>query len=304
MKFLKNNNKFIMKILITIISLLLLLTSVGNANEWTLVWSDEFNYEGRPDSDKWQYEKGFVRNEELGYFTDRLENVRVEGEVLVIEAYKETIPNEAYIAGSTDWREEPEFADYTTGSILTRDRKEFKYGRFEVRAKMPAGAGSHVGIWFSGANGDEVGWPECGEIDIMEYVGRLPDTIHIFNHYAEGRTDVGKFTVMNPYDNFHIYAMEWDETQIKYFIDNMQVATFNLDIAGTGSDNPFRKEQIFRLSYSLGGWGWGIDDNTLPKKLEIDYVRVYHKEHSAPPTPILLRYLPSIIHPNINKKEQ
>lgn len=304
MKFLKSNNKFIMKILISIVSLLLLVPSVGNANEWILAWSDEFNVAGQPDAEKWQYEKGFVRNEEVGYFTDRLQNVRVEGGVLIIEAHKETYPNEAYVAGSTEWQEESEFADYTTGSILTRGRKEFKYGRFEVRAKMPQGDGSHIGIWFSGANADEVGWPECGEIDIMEYVGRLPDTIHIFTHYGdEGKTIVAKPTVINPYDDFHVYAMEWDEYQIKYFIDNTQVATFDLDVAGTGSDNPFRKEQIFRLSYSLGGWGWEVDDSTLPQKLEIDYVRVYDGKYPAQPPSSILRHLPSILHASINKEQ-
>lgn len=295
MKSLKNNHTVIMKILITTISLLFWLTSVGNANEWVLVWSDEFNYEGQPASDKWQYEKGFVRNEETGYFTDRLKNVRVEGGVLIIEAHKETYPNEAYVAGSTDWRKESEFANYTTGSIKTGTKKYFKYGRFEVRAKVPKGAGSHNAIWFSGANSSEVGWPECGEVDIMEYVGRLPHTIHIYNHYADPddktqsvKTVVGKFTVMNPYDKFHIYAMEWDEKQIKYFIDNTQVATFNLDAAGTGSDNPFRKEQVLRLSYSLGGWGWDVDDRTLPQKFEIDYVRVYKAPKAISPVYNLL----------------
>ncbi len=268
-----------MKILITIIFLPFLLINVGNANELTLVWSDEFNYEGTPDSSKWVYEEGFVRNDEIGYFTTRLKNVRVEGGVLVIEAHKETYSN----------------ANYTTGSIKTYGKRNFKYGRFEVRAKMPYGVGSHVGIWFDGANIREVGWPACGEIGMTEYVGRLPHTIHLYNHYADpadatknAYTNVGKFTVMNPYNNFHIYAIEWDEKQIKYFIDNAQVATFNVDIAGTGSNNPYRKKQVFHLTYALGGWGWDVDDSVLPEKLEIDYVRMYEATTAIAPVNLLL----------------
>ena len=283
MKFLKNNNTFIMKILITVILLPFLLISVGNANEWRLVWSDEFNYKGRLDSDKWVYDVGLGRNDEIGYFTDRLKNVRVEGGVLVIEAHKETYTNEG------------EVASYTTGSITTKGRESFKYGRFEVRAKMPYGHGSHIAAWFSGLNYGEVGWPACGEIDLMEYVGRLPHTIHLYNHYAnpsditqDARTVVGKFTVMNPYYDFHIYAMEWDETQIKYFIDNKQVATFNLDIAGTGPANPFRKEQVFYLTYALGAWGWDVDDSMLPQKFEVDYIRVYKAATTTAPVYLLL----------------
>ena len=279
-----------MKILITLIFLPFLLVSVGNANEWILAWSDEFNYEGQPDSDIWRYEEGFIRNGEVGYFTDRLKNVRVEDGLLVIEAHKETYKNEAYKAGSTDWREEREFADYTAGSITTRGKKTFKYGRFEVRAKMPYGQGSHVGIWFLGTNVNEIGWPGCGEVGIMEYVGREPNTIHYYTHYADladptkiDSTAVGKPLVMNPYDNFHIYAIEWNEKEIKYFIDNTQVATFNLDIAGTGSDNPFRKEQVLYLTDSLGGWGWGVDGSVLPQKFEIDYVRVYRERNAIFP---------------------
>lgn len=268
-----------MKILISLTSLLFLFISDGNANDWTLVWSDEFNYSGQPDPSKWQHEEGLVRNDEIGYFTSRTKNVRVGGGVLVIEAHKEAYAN----------------ANYTTGSITTRDKKSFKYGRFEVRAKMPYGKGSHVAIWLDGINLPKVGWPTCGEIDVAEYVGRLPDTIHLYNHYADpanpkknAKTVVGKPAVLAPYNSFHIYAMEWDEKQIKYFIDNTQVATFNVSIAGTESDNPFRKEHVFHLTYSLGGWGWGVNDRLLPEKFEIDYIRIYKDTTSMIPINLLL----------------
>lgn len=267
------------KILITLIFLPFMLINVASANNLTLAWSDEFNYAGRPDSDKWRVDVGPPRNSEIGYFTNRTKNVRIEGGSLVIEAHRENYST----------------FKYTTGSVSTRGKKNFKYGRFEVRAKMPYGKGSHIGIWMLGENYYKVGWPRCGEIDIAEYVGRLPHTIHLYNHHATAanptvdvKTWVGKFAVLHPYNGFHIYAIEWDETQIKYFIDNKQVATFNLDKAGTGPDNPYRKDFNLYLTYDLGDWGWEVDNSKLPSKLQIDYVRVYQKAKSTAPVNLLL----------------
>ncbi len=154
--------------------------------------------------------------------------------------------------------------------------------------------GSHTGIWMDGAN-QSVRWPLRGEVDIAEYLGREPNRIHVVNHYADpvdttqhARTVVGRFAVLNPCSTFLIYAIEWDEKQIKYFIDNIQVAIFNVDVAGTGSDNPFRKEQVLHLTYALGGWGWAVDDKLMPDKFEIDYVRVYQATSSIAPVNLLL----------------
>ena len=272
------------KLFITLLFLPLLFVGNAIANEWVLAWHDEFNYTGTPDMSKWTYEVGLKRSSEdgipyVGYFTTRLKNVRVEGGVLVLEAHKESY----------------EGAGYTTGSITSRGKRDFKYGRIEIRAKMPYGSGSHTGLWLVGSNYSEVGWPACGEIDIAEYVGRLPHTIHLYNHYADpadktksAKAVVGKFTVSNPYNSFHLYAIEWDETQIKYFIDDKQVATFNVDTAGTGADNPFRKAQTLFLTYALGGWGWDVNSSVLPRQFQIDYVRVYTDPKSVAPANFLL----------------
>ncbi|MDR3246305.1 MAG: glycoside hydrolase family 16 protein, partial [Prevotellaceae bacterium] len=128
-------------------------------NKWELIWSDEFNYSGLPNSRKWNYEEGFVRNREAQYYTKaRLENAKVENGELVITARKE-----AYDAAS-----------YTSASINTRGKFEFQGGRIEVRAKLPEGRGVWPAIWTLGTNINKVGWPVCGEIDIMEFVGYEP----------------------------------------------------------------------------------------------------------------------------------
>ena len=129
---------------------------------WTLVFSDEFDRPGAPDPAKWDYELGYIRNNEKQFYTSRPENVRVEGGALVIEARKE--PYQGF--------------GYTSASVNTSGRFEFQYGRVEVRAKLPAGTGMWPAIWTLGVNRKTVGWPACGEIDIMENVGFEPLRIH------------------------------------------------------------------------------------------------------------------------------
>lgn len=254
--------------------------------EWKLVWSDEFNYNGLPDAEKWDYEEGFERNEELQYYMKaRKENSRVENGHLIIEGRKERKPNPRIGEGWADWQKNRKFMDYTSASLITRNKFGFTYGRVEVRAKMPRGRGMWPAIWTLGTNRGEVGWPRCGEIDIMEYVGKQPDTIHANNHFANpdikdkavhksaGR---GKISVKEPYNNFHVYAIEWDEKQIMFFVDDKSYATFNIDLAGKGADNPFRKPHYLLLNLALGGsWGGEIDESVLPQKYEIDYIRIF-----------------------------
>ena len=267
------------------------LATYASAGEWELVWSDEFEYEGPPDKAKWGYEEGFIRNEEMQYYTrERTENVRVGSGVLVIEGRSETFKNPAYKEGSAKWQEKSQTANYTSGSINTLGRSAFQYGRIEVRARMPKGNGMWPAIWMMGTNRASVGWPRCGEIDIMEYVGKEPHTVHANNHFADpDKKDPsltgkaihksaggGKTVVKEPYKDFHVYSIEWDENQIKFFADDTQYALFNIDEAGKGPDNPFRKPHYLLLNLALGGsWGGRIDDTVLPQKYEIDYVRVF-----------------------------
>jgi len=273
-----------------------LLSQCCKAEEWTLVWSDEFDYEGLPDPKKWNYEEGFVRNEELQYYTRaRRENVRVENGTLIIEGREEEFRNPNHKAGSKKWQEERDTARYTSGSIITLGKASFMYGRVEVRAKVPEGKGMWPAIWMMGTNRTDAGWPRCGEIDIMEYVGKDPNTIHANSHFADPEikdpslkgkavhksAGGGKLTIQKPYDDFHVYAIEWDEKQIKFFVDDRQYFMFNIDEAGKGPENPFRKEHYILLNLALGGsWGGAVDNTVLPQKYIIDYVRVFNRANS------------------------
>jgi beta-glucanase (GH16 family) len=276
------------------VCVLFVMVGAVRAGEWQLVWSDEFDDEGLPDKTKWGYEEGFVRNHEKQYYTrQRKENVRVENGMLIIEGRKEEMKNARYKAGSEDWREKNQFASYTSGSINTLGRHSFQYGRIEVRAKVPQGKGMWPAIWMMGTNRTQVGWPRCGEIDIMEYVGKDPNTIHANNHFADPKlkdtslkgkavhrsAGKGKIRIDKPYADFHVYAIEWDEQQIKFFVDDTQYATFDIDAADEGPDNPFRQPHYLLLNFAMGGsWGGPIDDSVLPQKYEIDYVRYYKAE--------------------------
>ena len=236
---------------------------------WEQVWADEFNYEGLPDENKWNYETGFVRNREKQYYTKaRPENARVENGTLIIESRKEQY----------------EKGQYTSASLHTWHKAEWLYGRIEVRAKLPTGKGMWPAIWMLGTNRNKVGWPACGEIDIMENVGYDPDTIcanvhtSAYNHVK--KTGKGsKIKAEKPYEHFHIYAIEWNDDRIDFFLDDEKYFTFNNE--GTGNDVwPYNKPHYLILNAAIGGsWGGqkGIDDTIFPQKYYIDYVRVFRK---------------------------
>lgn len=241
--------------------------------EWKLVWSDEFESDGLPDPKKWSYEVGLVRNREAQYYTKaRKENARVEGGVLVIESRKEKF----------------EKAEYTSASVHTKGKGEWLYGRIEVRAKLPTGRGMWPAIWMLGVNIGEVGWPRCGEIDIMENVGFDPDTIHAnvhtqsYNH-VKGTAKGSRTKIEKPYEGFHVYAIEWFEDRIDFYVDGKRYFTFQNE--GTGEAVwPFARPHYLILNAAVGGaWGGqkGIDDGIFPQKYLIDYVRVY--ERRKPP---------------------
>jgi beta-glucanase (GH16 family) len=235
---------------------------------WTLVFSDEFETAGALDPAKWAYEIGSLRNNEAQYYTSRPENVRAEAGNLVIEARKE--PYQGYA--------------YTSASVNTRGRTEFTYGRVEVRAKLPTGRGTWPAIWMLGTNIDRVGWPACGEIDIMENVGfdplRISGTVHTAAYnWVSGTARGASVTVSAPWQDFHVYAMEWYPDHIDIFVDEQKYLTFPNE--GTGSRTwPFDQPQYLLLNLAIGGsWGGqqGIDDSLFPQRYFIDYVRIYRK---------------------------
>jgi len=247
-----------------------LLAVLAGANpspeKWELVWSDEFNVGSMPDPNKWDYEQGYVRNRELQYYTKaRPENARVEGGMLLIETRKDNF----------------EGHPITSASLRTRGKAEWLYGRIEVRAKLPTGKGMWPAIWMLGINPGHR-WPACGEIDIMENVGFDPLIIHAnihcqaYNH-TKGTNKGNKIEVTDPAKNFHVYAIEWFEDHIDFFVDQTKYFTFKNE--GTGNDTwPFDKPHYLILNAAYGGsWGGqkGVDDTILPQQYLIDYVHVY-----------------------------
>ncbi len=252
----------------------------GAREGWRLVWSDEFDVDGPPNAEKWSHELGFVRNKEEQYYTDDPANVRVEGGRLIIEGHKQRMPNQNYRPVSDKWKHAREFAEYTSASINTHKKASWRYGRFEMRAKIPQGLGVWPAFWTLGANRDEVRWPRCGEIDIMEFVGHDPKRIHANVHFARTGKHAsygGKIVTPQPYDDFHIYAIEWFEDRIDFYFDEQKYHTAVLDDLNDDED-AFRKPHFILLNLALGGtWGKKIDDAIFPVRYEIDYVRVYQQ---------------------------
>ena len=246
-----------------------------------LVWSDEFNYTGLPDQKKWNYEVGFIRNNEEQYYTKaRKENVRVENGSLIIEGRKEKYRNAKYNPFSDKWQVKDEFAKYTSGSINTRGKASWKYGYIEIRAKIPTGQGSWPAIWMMGI---EKWWPACGEIDIMENIGKEPDIIHATVHWkslATGKHKMSGGWVKAPkvYEGFHVYSVDWNKDRIIFYIDGKKYFSYTItdDAGGAGENNAFRKPFYLLLNLALGGnWPGKLNPQILPLKYYIDYVRIY-----------------------------
>lgn len=247
-------------------------SSPAAAQKFTkLVWSDEFDYTGLPDKAKWSYEKGYVRNKELQYYTaDRLQNAKVENGNLVITALNDSL------------KEGDKVYPITSASVTSKGRADWTYGKIEVRAKLPSSLGTWPAIWTLGSNIGTVGWPACGEIDILEHVGYMPDTVHFnvhtkkYNHVA--KTGKGtKIYSANPSADYHVYAIEWYKDRIDWFMDGNRVFTFTNE--GSGSDAwPFDQPQYLILNLAFGGaWGGtrGVNISSLPQSFYVDYVRVY-----------------------------
>jgi len=242
-----------------------LLQGCTDKKSWTLNWSEEFDYTGPPNAEFWDYELGHIRNNEMQYYTDLPQNVRVEDGVCVITARSEGMDS------------------VTSASINTFGRLDFLYGRIEVRAKIPSALGTWPAIWTLGTNMGEVGWPACGEIDIMENVGFDPELIHANVHMQAYNHSIGtgkgdRIEADDPWSDFHIYALEWFEDHMDFFFDDTLYFTFNNDGKGDSGTWPFNKPQYLLLNLAYGGsWGGqeGVDTSLLPVRYKIDYVRYY-----------------------------
>ncbi len=243
------------------------------SDPYQLVWSDEFDYTGLPDPDRWRYDTegndAGWGNDEAQYYTEaREENARVEDGVLHITALKKEEQGKAFT------------------SVRLNSKEAWKYGRIEVRAKVPDGVGTWPAIWMmpGGWSFNDGGWPGVGEIDIMEHVGHDPGVIHASAHSADyqwqkGTQKTGTIGVPDASETFHTYILEWTSDALKAFVDDSLY--FHYENEGLGASKwPYDKPFYLILNVAVGGaWGSvkGIDEEAFPQTMEVDFVRVYQK---------------------------
>lgn len=241
-------------------------------DDMQLVWSDEFNTDGMIDASKWTYEKGFVRNQEIQYYTEnRPENCKIQGGQLIITGRKESSS-----FGTADYSD----GTYTSASIITNKKHSWQYGRFEIRAKVPAGKGPWPAFWAKGdSQNTGEGWPRCGEIDIMEYAAKGPEMIHnaIYGVSSSDYKQATKKISKDYSTDFHVYSLDWNANRLVFSIDN--VVTHVVDISNI-SPNPFRQKFSILLNLALGAstertLGGKLDPSCLPVEYRVDYVRIY-----------------------------
>ncbi|MEN9685834.1 MAG: hypothetical protein RLZZ28_1620 [Bacteroidota bacterium] len=250
---------------------------------YQLVWNDEFNSEGRPDTANWVYERGFVRNQEFQFY--QTENAYCTNGNLVIEARKENKPNPGFLAGTKDWRKNRPTIDYSSACILTKGLHSWQYGRFELRAKIDISAGLWPAWWTLGNSGN---WPGNGEIDILEfYRGMLLANVAcmgsdlkpewLSNRFSTDSLGGAKWASL-----FHTWRMDWDENGIELFLDDQQLLNAPMDKLnnkdGSGSQ-PFKQPHYMLINLAIGGQNGGDPSRTaFPARYEIDYVRVYQRK--------------------------
>ena len=243
---------------------------------WELIWADEFNYTGLPDPQKWNFDVGGAGwgNRELQYYTEwREENGRVENGMLIIEARQE------------DWG----VHEYTSARLISKGYGAWTYGRIEVKAKLPSGRGTWPAIWMlpSLKTYGDGGWPDNGEIDVMEHVGFDPDIVHSSihtraYHHSINTHKTGKMHLRTARTEFNVYAVEWTPEEIRAYVNEQHYFTFRnerlTNLAADYKQWPFDQPFYLVLNIAVGGtWGGAreIDRSIWPQRMEIDYVRVY-----------------------------
>jgi beta-glucanase (GH16 family) len=248
---------------------------------YKLVWSDEFDVDGRPSSANWKYEQGFVRNEEAQWYQP--DNATVSGGVLIIEARREQKANPNYMAGSTDWKRNRQYAEYTSTSMITSGLHSWQFGRFEMRGRIDTRSGMWPAWWTLGNSGE---WPSNGEIDIMEfYRGNVLANVACgtSTRYQAKWDSVSKpissFNDAQWSSKFHVWRMDWDDTKIDLYLDDVLMNTSNLaDMLNPNGMSPFRQPDYMILNLAIGGQNGGDPANTtFPARFEVDYVRVFQK---------------------------
>ena len=246
-----------------------------------LVWSDEFEGTGPPDTNFWNFEHGFVRNEEDQWYQEA--NAWMEDGLLILEARREDKVNPFFQASGKDWRQTRPRIAYTSSSINTRGKQEWRYGRFEMRARIDIRSGFWPAWWTLGSHGR---WPANGEIDIMEFYRGLL-LANVACQGANGNTEwhdtrhnIDDFGGAAWAAQFHTWTMDWSATFIRLYMDDQLLNEVLLDDVNNkdGSGNPFRQPHFMLLDFALGGTNGGtINDAFFPARFEVDFVRVYQQ---------------------------
>jgi len=241
-------------------------------DNYKLIWSDEFNG-SQLDTNAWSYRIGTGSNgwgnNELEYYTNRKENLFLSSGLLTIEARKEKYRGQKY----------------TSARIATQNKKIFTYGRVDIRAKLPVGQGIWPALWMLGNNISSVGWPACGEIDIMEMIGKTPKKVYGTLHWKKKdgthtmltksyKLENGAFS-----DQFHVYSLLWTKDSLKILIDDQIYSRVGMDVFPEES-NPFHQPFYLVINVAIGGNWPGSPDSTthFPKRMYVDYVRVFEKK--------------------------
>ena len=247
-----------------------------SAPNWKLAWSEEFDYTGLPNPKYWNYEVGFVRNTYSLYYTYADERTaRVENGNLVLEAHYD--PNSTLPNGTV--------YQYTSGSIISKYKVDFLYGKLETRLKVPPGGGTWPAFWLKGSNFDEVGWPLCGEVDMMEFIGNSPDTLwstfHMGgpNYPKDAEWSVGgTLTTKNASSIYHNYTFIWSNTSASMYIDNKFAVKYDRPANDDIRTWPYDVPLYLLINFAIGGsWGGQVDNKIFDSEVKyyVDYIRYY-----------------------------
>jgi len=259
--------------------------------EYVLDWADEFDVDGAPDTTKWAYEEGFIRNKEVQWY--QRQNAVCKDGYLVIEARNELKPNPNYEKGSSDWKKARENITYTSASLLTEGLKDFQYGIIEFRVRIPVGRAAWPAIWSTGSS---MPWPWNGEMDMMEFYKRQEGETLLANFFWTGDNEedikdntahilLSHFTAKDSdwANKFHVWKVVWDAYYIKIYVDDELLNTGdirNMDNGGAYSGtNPFRSPHKLRVNLALRDKEYdNVDSSLLPYRMEVDYIRYYVKK--------------------------
>ncbi|MBN3581481.1 glycoside hydrolase family 16 protein [Algoriphagus aestuarii] len=253
---------------------------------YQLVWQEEFETEGNVNAENWNFEKGFVRNNEMQWYQEA--NAFQKGGLLFIEGKREKLPNPDFEPGSDNWKKSREFAEYTSSSINTRGKFEFQYGILEVKAKIDTASGMWPAIWTLGVSKP---WPANGEIDVMEFYQVKGEQTILANaawadaskraNWDEAKIPFSDFLKMDPNwaEKFHVWKMDWTEDYIRIYLDEKLLNEINLkETINPDGSNPFQQPHYILLNLALGSNGGELSNTEFPRQYIVDYVKVYQKK--------------------------